>query len=560
MDNKNKFALIFLVLATIAVCSPRTVNAQSDSFSYRITPKPQIDRTELEISLVFQNIGANSLTVELPSDCFGTPDLYKYVTKFEGVAGTEVHSGKQADQRIVKPNADGSVSLRYTLSFDPKAMETSPYSPNTGPDHFHLAGCQYLLPIGDKDKKVKYQIEINSIPTGWKIYSTSSVNAAKYTVESSYESLSSSALGGGRNSRVFYTKKGRVAVFVHGDFETPTATIYSSIEHIIRAERKWFADYDQPNYTIVVAPRRNVTSGYAPDNGFICFVDRKTKNEDLSLLVAHEFFHNWLPNKIEIVQKEKYSDLRFEWFSEGFTDYFARRILHEAKLMTEVSYLAAVNRNIYNIADNPLRAKTYDELVEMGKVGKFDGVAKKLAYFRGALIALNWNAQIQRQSKKLDLADFIRKLYNVASKTNGKISEQSFLDLARSFGVDAEGDLERFIMRGEAITPDADALGSAYELSRIERPSFDIGFSLEDTQRSRRISAVRQDGPAFAAGLRDGMEFIGVENAYRFSNAWKDDRPLVVRVKVENGERTFQFYPHGSPMSLPLFSRLTKNQ
>jgi predicted metalloprotease with PDZ domain len=558
MVKTFKSCRVIVVLAALFSLSASIAASQTEEFTYKIRPIPQADRTTVEVSLTFQNGGTQPLAVGLPSDCFGTPDLYKYVTRFEGESGTSVSIGDKLTERIVRPGPDGIVSLRYTLSYDPKVMDAAPYSPNTGPGHFHLAGCQYLLPIGDNNKKRRVRIEIRDVPKGWRIYSTNGENAADLSVESSYEDLSSSAIGGGMNAHIFYTKKARVAVFVHGEFQIPRAKIYSSIEQIVRVERTWFDDHDQPNYTIIVAPRSNVTAGFAPDNAFVCFVDPKTKNEDLSLLVAHEFFHNWLPNKIEVVQDKNYSELRYEWFSEGFTDYFARRILADANLMTADEFAAAVNQTIQNIADNPHRAKTYDELSALGKVGKFDGVAKKLAYYRGMLIALNWDTQIKRVAKGQELADLIRELYKSAAKSNGKISEKTFFALAGTFGIDASGDLERYIMLGEPIIPDEKALGPDYGLFEIEKPAFDTGFSLEETQKIRKISRVRENGPAYKAGLRDGMDFIGIENGYRFSNAWKVDLPLVVKVKINGTEKRVEYFPHGDPVKLAAFRKSTK--
>jgi predicted metalloprotease with PDZ domain len=438
-------------------------------------------------------------------------------------------------------------------------MDDYPYGPNTGAKYFHLAGCQWLLHIGDDGRERRFQIEVVDVPRNWKVYSSKSKNARRFEVVSSYNDLASAPIGGGENSHLFRTQKGTVAVFVHGDFAIPRAKIYSSIEQIIRLERGWFDDYSQPHYTIVVAPRSDVTAGYAPENAFVCFIDRETKLDDLNLLVAHEFFHNWLPNKIEIVQDKKYASFRLEWFTEGFTDFLAQKILSEANLILPEKFVEMVNRNIYNIADNPHRARSYDELVALGKAGKFDGTAKKLAYYRGALIALNWDAKIRRTNPNRNLSTFIRELFKLAQSGGGRVSEQAFYDLASSYGIDANAEMERYITRGEAILPDKDALGSRYPLREVEIPAFDVGFSLDETQRSRKISRVIETGAAYKAGLRDGMEFVGTENAYRFSNSWKRDMPLVVRVKINGEERRIEYFPHGAPLKLSLFDEAVRN-
>ena len=41
-----------------------------------------------------------------------------------------------------------------------------------------------------------------------------------------------------------------------------------------------------------------------------------------------------------------FADFRFEWFSEGFTDYFAQKILTDSKLLTPEKRAELVNRSI----------------------------------------------------------------------------------------------------------------------------------------------------------------------------------------------------------------------
>lgn len=551
----KKIAAVLFLLPVFAVWgrAETSVSPEPETIAYRLKPHPQADRTELEIAVSFVVESAAPVKIKLPTDNFGTPGLHRFVTKFAGENGTRVEAGANETEKIVAPAADGRVALRYTLSYDPKVMDDYAYGPNTGADYFHLAGCQWLLHIGDDGRKRRFRIEIVDAPPGWMLYSSKSANARSFEIESSYDDLISAPFGGGKNARLFNIRQGRVAVFVHGDFEIAHERIFSSIEKIVRLERAWFNDYSQPVYTIVVAPRSDVVAGYAPADSFVCFVKREVTNEELSLLIAHEFFHNWLPNKIEIVPDDGHSDFRFEWLNEGFTDYLAQKIMAQAGIITRARQVELINRNIYNLADNPHRAKTYDELVALGKSGKFDGTAKKLAYYRGALLALNWEARIKRADKKRDLADFMRELFRLAGETKGKISERAFFAFAAGYGIEAQNDLQRYIVRGEEIVPEADALGRDFALREFERPAFDVGFSLAETQKTRKISGVAPNGAAHRAGLRDGMEFVGAENAFRFSNAWTEEKPLVVRVKIDGRERRIEYYPHGAPLKLRRF-------
>ena len=540
-------------LAVVVALTGTGGQSEKNKLHYRIKPVQTSDRTILEISLRFKADNSDPVQVKLPVDCFGTPDIHRYVTKFEAEAGTSISSGAQDTERVVRPSPDGMVSLRYVLSYDPKEMDNYPYAPNTRSNYFHVAGCQWLLRVGDGEQELPISVEIVDAPKSWRLYSSIDQNAAHFETIASYEKLSSSAIGGGGESYSFNVRQKPVSIFVHGKFDIPNRELFAAVERIVRLERDWFSDYEQPFYHVVVAPRSGVTAGYAPQNAFINFVRETITRDELNLLLAHEMFHYWLPNKIKIEQDEKYSDVRYEWFYEGFTDYFAPRILLEAGLITPEQSAEQINKAILNIADNPHRTETYEDFMAAVKEGRFDSRYKKLSYHRGALIALNWDTQLRRTGEKRDLSDFIRELYFLARKSNGKIPEQAFFDFASRYGIDAKGDLERYIMRGEAIRPAPDARLGNFEMRETEKPLFDPGFSLERTRKTGVISDLAEDTAAYRAGLRNGMAFVRARNANRFSNSWQAEQPLVVVVKVDGRERTIEFFPHGKSEKLLLF-------
>lgn len=539
------FAFVLLVVGAQGQTIPK--------MSYVLTPIPRPDRTELRVELRFKPAGTAPLSIKLPVDCFGTPDLYKYVRDFRGASGTVVGPGKTAAERIAEPASDGYVSVNYTLSYDPAAMQQSPYAPSSGSDYLHLAGCQWLLPIGNDKEEREFDVEVRRVPRGWTMYSSSSPQPAKFTVNTSYDDLSSAAIGGGTSSHVFHTGNSRVSVFAHGSLKVPRANVYRSIEQIVRLQRRWFDDDGQPDYTIVVAPRPRFRSGFAPDNMFVCFVDPETSATELNMLVAHEFFHNWLPNKIEIIQDKKYSRLRYEWLNEGFPEYFAHKILRDSGLISEREFADSVNSNILNIVDNPNHSKSYEDLVQMGKVGKFDGDAKKLAYFRGFLMALNWDARIKRIDPSRDLSRFMRDLYGLARASGGKVPENKFFDLTEKYGLDVPSEIERFIMSGEPIAADAAALGPSFKLEKTSHQRFAAGFDVAATLRSRVVTGVDASGPAYRSGLRDGTTLVDVDNVFRFSNAWRRDKPVTVKVEANGKQKVVEYWPRGEDVSVSLF-------
>lgn len=536
-------------------------SAAGAAIHYRIKPVPLIDRTNLEISLNYQTAETEPLTVKLPVDCYGTPKLYRFATSFTGESGTVVKNGKDDGERIVQPDSQGEIHLKYVLSFDPQALADNTFSPNVGNGYFHVAGCQWMLQIGNAEEKLPHIIELVDAPKDWKMYSSLTANPAKFEGVVSYDDLERTALGGGREgfSR-FVVREKPVSVFVRGKFAIPRTEIIAAVRKIVTLQRERFNDFNQPFYNIVVLPKEDNVAGTRIENLFVSFFKSDVTREQLYVLLSHEMLHNWLTADIVKPPKGELS-FKYQWFYEGFTDYFSRRILFDAKLLTPEKFAELINRDILNIADNPNKNTTFQDLIEATKTGKFNTPFIKLSYYRGALIALDWDAKIRQRNKEKSLGNLIEDVYRLRLKNNGSVSEEDFFELVRkNYGIDAKADFEKYILRGEPIAVASNALGNSYALRESSVPSFDPGFLLNESRQAKKISGVKAGGTAYRAGLRDGMEVVRVENYNRFGNAWNPSKPLVIVVKEQNKERKISFFPHGAPHKLLLFQAIEKKR
>jgi predicted metalloprotease with PDZ domain len=547
----------FIILTFSFFCFLQSVAGQT--LHYRIKPVPLSDRTNLEISLNYQTAKTEPLNVKLPVDCYGTPRLYRFVTSFTGESETVVKNGKNDGERIVQPNRRGEIRLKYVLSFDPGALADFTYSPNVGNGYFHVGGCQWMLQIGGAEEKHPHVIELVGAPKGWQLYSSLGANPSKFEGVVSYEDLVVTAIGGGRQGFSRFFLRGKpVSVFVRGKYTIPQTEILAAVRKIVRLQRERFNDFTQPFYNVVVLPKEDSVAGVRIENMFVSFFKSDVTREQLYVLMSHEMLHNWLTADI-IKPPKGETGLKYQWFYEGFSDYFARRILFDARLLTPEKFAGLVNRDIVNIADNPHKNATFQDLIRAAETGKFNQPFNKLSYYRGALIALKWDARIRRNNLDKSLGNLIEDVYRRARQSDGSIGEEAFFELVeRNYGIDAKADFERYILRGEPISIDSDALGSSYNLRETAVPAFDEGFLLNESRQTKKISGVKAGGPAYRAGLRDGMEFVGVENYNRFANAWNPSAPLVVLVKEQNKKRRISFYPHGAPHKLLLFQAVGK--
>lgn len=555
--RKSILIICFLSIACFhETAAQRTDNYSKDSIIYyTIRPVPLKDRTNLEISVVYKAKSDTAILINLPQDYYGVSDLYKYVTIFEGKRGCVVKPAPKPSQRIVLPNKKKEVAINYTISYDPKELDGTAFAPNVSASHFHVAGCQWMLPVRSIFEKHTYNIKVVDAPKGWHFYSSISGNPKKTIVSDSYENLLSTAIGGGIQAykKIIISSK-PVYIFVAGKYNISYDSIFAATAKIVELQRSWFNDYDFPFYTITINPRSGIISGTGIPNLFVCFLKQDITMNELNVLLSHEMFHTWLPNKIYVKQKKGESDLKYEWLYEGLTDYFGRKILFDAGLLSTADFVYLINRDLINIADNPHKAETYTAILASNNKGTYGTDYKKLSYYKGALIALRWETQIRNAANGKQLKDFIREIYDSALTNNGDITELVLFNISKKYGIDAEKDLEQFIVNGFPIVPLPDALGDRFQLIDTLVSSFDPGFSLKETFRTRKIKDVVEGGVAYNAGLRNDMDFVDVRNSNRFGNGWSPDKPISVTVKINGENKIFEYFPHGKSMAVMLYS------
>ncbi len=518
-----------------------------DSLFYRIEAVAGMDRTNLEIDVRFRMDEEDSIKVGLIAGNYGTPNLYKYVIQFVGKNETIVRPTDAADERLIFPNQQGEVNIHYVISIDPSAVEGAAFAPIISQDYFDIAGCQWLLHIGDDTKEYVYSIELNA-PEDWYVHSSLGEHPNQITVKASFNDLIESRIGGGGEVHKFDIQNKPVSVIIKGDFDIPDDQLFSAVEQIVTLQRKWFNDYDQPFFHVVINARNGVVAGTAIPNEFVCFVGNSVSATRFNEIVAHEMFHYWLPGKIDIDTSDGDIGAKHEWFTEGFTTYFARKILLDAGLITTGEFAEFFNTDILKIKDNPYQNISYLEMEREVRAGDFYSDLKNLAYQRGALIAFNWDLRLT--SDQSGLNDYMRALYNVAMNHDGLLSEDQFLDFSNDYGIEAKRDFKKYIINGESIKFEdniADLLGDGYEFVESSVLSFDPGFDLIATKKNMVMTGVKEGENAYEAGLRNGMEYVRMKDFYRY-NGWSKSRPMKVKALVNGIEKEFEFVPYGKPV------------
>lgn len=168
--------------------------------------------------------------------------------------------------------------------------------------------------------------------------------------------------------------------------------------------------------------------------------------------LAHEFFHRWNGHDIK---PQTYAET--QWFSEGFTEYFANLALVQQKLLTEEDYVKRMEKNLGLYA-----YYNWSSADSLKQAGSNKGRNRLGVYHGGWAIAFFLDVTIREETRnKRNLEDFMRLLYERFGLT-GK--PYSYDDLVKAAGEIVGRDMSAFFRKyveGSELAPVEDYLRRA---------------------------------------------------------------------------------------------------
>jgi predicted metalloprotease with PDZ domain len=517
-------------------------SAYDSTLYYKIDVQSTADTTRFNISLHCKVNADTAIQIRLPQDYYGIQQLYRYVTKFETLKGSRADTSVNDPFRLIYPNEDREINIQYQLTFDKRSLEDYTYGPNFSKDNFQLFFCQWMLMVGKSNEMFYYDIQLNTPTSVWTKYTSVQSNPDHIRVYTSYNNQISSILGASRLPVYSFLINGKpLYVIVASEFNVLSKVIANTAFKIVEAQRNWLGDFDFPFFYISVNKRENNIAGTCINNMFTCFIDEKTDKDKLAWLFSHEMFHVWVGNKFYITTKQSLPINPFQWFHEGVNEYCARLILKEILQISTKDFVRFFNKDIVDIADNKFKAYSLSQIAQLAEAGKFNQEANKLAYYRGALLALRWQYQMEVSGTGKNMKEFIKYLFQEAKKSGAAMDQETFFTAGQLFGLDIKSDYEKYIVNGQPIDLPAGVFGEEYKLKEAKVPSFVSGFRVSNGV----IDSVDISHNAYKAGLRPGMKFVGSLNGNRFGNIWDPFKPLTVIIKQNGVDKKISYKPTG---------------
>ena len=506
-----------------------------------------------EITLSFPGDRSGRSTIRIPTEWAGALHPERGIddlTVLTPGARIERTDRPQVERIVHRPGA--RVTLRYRLrqipAGDLHVRWGTTYLPIIRPGHFEWIGwTTWVVPFDDATR-VKVRVRFVDLPTDWAFASSFGLDRRAVAFEGALAHFRESLFVGG-DFRLLSrdVKGGRVVAAVRGTWPFTDDALADRARAIVDGTRAFWRDDTQPDFLItlmpIAAPQEAMSrGGTGLWHSFATWTTPIDSLAELDGLLAHEYFHTWNPSGLGTPVEPEALEY---WFTEGFTDYYAQLLRLRWKMITMDDYAAAFDDVLKSLAH--LKENTLPNAGIGARFFSEGSTIGKLPYWRGMLLAARWDAAIRASSHGArSLDDAMRALRDDRRIGIERLDAGRIVRAMQEEGLyEARADVERFIDRGDLPVLDAATLTSCIRVDTTTDRGFDAGFDFDASLATRRITGVDVDGPAYAAGLRDGQTLRSIGLGRR------TDIPATVGVEESDGSdrRVIEYVPLGRPVS-----------
>lgn len=511
--------------------------------AYRLSPVLQDGQVRaVSVTLTLSADADGETRLRLPTEWGGGQRLWRFIRDPVVIGGRLAKPDEKTWVITSKPRVPLTVRYQVVSAYDGSPPPDSPNygQPIIGPDGFYLIGhTVFVTPLGRKGDKARFSWDAAG----------SSLRLA--TDLSPLERAAMSIERIGPSVLVAYpdliTARRDVGgapltVAMRGQFGFSPEGFADMAARSIGAVRAFWGDGREPFLITLVG--QSAPQGWTSYRGtglgdaFAVISTQNTRLEDYRLFLTHEYLHTWNADRLGGAIKGPREPAGY-WFSEGFTDYYARRLALRSGLVDLETFVTAWNEALEAYATSAAIDADNDQIV-----AKFwtDKAVQKLPYQRGALLAVLMDRKLTATG---GLDRVMLAMRDHAARQHGgrrTPAPEALVPIALSLAsVDLAPELERFATRGERILLPPDAFGGCLTVETLKRPTYWLGLDLGETGKTRVITGVDPDGPAYAAGLRDGLKYLG-----RQGGKTGDSTVEIGLAIEENGKpRVARFLPRG---------------
>jgi predicted metalloprotease with PDZ domain len=456
------------------------------------------------------------------------------------------------------------LTLEYAFAPNEHQAEMSPDEnrrPILTSKLFHIYGQLGLMWPGHMEDSPTRHVAIEwdgFDAAGWKVATSFGVGTKPMRFETDLNRLRESVFMAGEIDLLQRdVEKRPVYVAVSGDqwgFQNPDFA--DLVARVVGAERGFFSDYDYPFFLVTAIPIGQVSPGSQSMGGtgltnsfaLEMLPDTRLDGEFLRALgmrglLAHEMFHNWNGHTI---QPEDPEQLVY-WWTEGFTDFYMRRMLLRSGLITTDEYVKSLNVKVAELLQSPVCNAPNERIrADFWR----DSAVKRLPYVRGDVVAMIVDGAIRRKSNgKQSLDDLMRALVKEARATGERYTTDELLRRIEDMSDTQTADrIRAIVVEGESPVLDPNPFDPCLAVVRTPLSKFEVGFDFEASRKNHTVTGLVPGSAAAKAGIAEGQKLVGW--SVSFGDAAK---PAVMTIDENGTKRKIEYLPAGEPVPTPQF-------
>jgi len=512
--------------------------------SFEVAPQSDTGRVRVQATWLTRGRTASAIYA---SPRWGTVQNVPALIRELEFAGDVTSVEPKGTRWLLRHPRDGTVSYSYEVEPGRRELDwESAHYPVTTKTFFHGFGDTFLItPQSGGGLPEVYNFTLRWVlPPGWDAVCSWGKGRSVGAPLAPADLRNSSYLAGEIVVRTVERDGLRVTVALRDRFRFDADEFAKLATTIVEQECRFMGEQSFPPFVVVAVPiglpinaGDTRLMGMGLYNSFtLLAAPGSTLTDAFEHLFAHELFHYWNGRLL----KAEPPDKLVYWFVEGFTDYYALRILYESGHWTPEVYCKWINRHLREYHNNPAVHATNQEIAE--RYWKERDTVGEVAYQRGLLLGLRWH----RLARQRGVPDGLDRLFKTLVERGRRGGFEVSNDTIRQAGIELLGawfaeELDRFVARAETVDVPADAL--APELIGTSRRvhSFELGFDASATSRARRIRGLVARSEAEKAGLREGDEVVAAKT-HR-----DPDQQIELTVRRQGKLQTVRYYPRGEP-------------
>lgn len=492
----------------------------------------------VQVELQFLAGAGRETTLELPNAWGGKDQLYSALGEFQVQGpGATLQAGASPELRVVQHAPHARVTVRYRVHHadEGPARTGNPYRPIVLPQRLQLLGEAFVVAPADTPMTHPVQVHFKGFPKAWAF--ASDLEHGRLDFESLLQSVTVAGDFRVLTRRVLGAP---LRVAIQGNWSFTDASLADNLAAISRAQHHFWGDEARP-YLVTFTQIDGATSGGGTGLGdaFAMFATADFDTRDTLRALAHEMTHTWIPRRVGIVSSEQQVEALDYWLSEGFTDYYANRVLMNAGLWSPQEFAVSFNVAAKRYASSAARNAPNSAI---GTGFWKDSSLQQLPYDRGMFFAtwLDWKLRDASQ-QRLTLDDVMRAMHRRFQQSPAPI-RQAFLDAVRGQGLEIEREWSAFIDAGGDILLEEGTFAPCGVVRTEELPSFHRGFDIDATMNNKmQVTGVDPGLPAYRAGMRDGMTLVKRDAGVIGDSS----QELAYRVLDQGVERVIRYLPQG---------------